>query len=62
MFGIVTTPSVNVKSEPQESGTTLYVIHEGLKVELLNEMGEWSNISLPDKKQGWIKTKFLMPI
>ena len=52
---IVMAPVVSVKSSPSEgSSKDLFVIHEGTKVTILDEVGEWKNISLADGRQGWI--------
>jgi SH3-like domain-containing protein len=51
---IVFTPTVNIKSSPDESGTNLFVLHEGTKVELISKLGEWWKIKLEDGSQGWI--------
>ena len=51
---IVFTPSVNVKSSPDESGNDLFVLHEGTKVTLQNKIGEWWNVTLADGSEGWI--------
>ncbi|MGM0377383.1 MAG: tetratricopeptide repeat protein [Bacteroidota bacterium] len=51
---IIFTPSVNIKSSPDQSGTNLFVLHEGTKVELLNKIGEWWNVKLEDGSEGWI--------
>ncbi len=53
--GIIITSSVNVKSEPTNATTNLFVIHSGLKVEILREVKDWVNIKLSNDKQGWIK-------
>lgn len=54
---IVMEPSVAVKSTPGESGTTLFMLHEGTKVEIVDaSMREWKEIKLADGKVGWIKT------
>jgi tetratricopeptide (TPR) repeat protein len=52
---IVITPTVTVKSSPDRSGTDLFVIHEGLKVTITDELGEWQEIKLTDGSQGWLK-------
>lgn len=52
---IVITPTVTVKSSPDKSGTDLFVIHEGLKVRITDELGEWQEIKLTDGSQGWLK-------
>ena len=51
---IIFTPTVNIKSSPDQSGTNLFVLHEGTKVELLSKLGEWWNIKLQDGSEGWI--------
>ncbi len=51
---IVLTPSVTVRSTPSESGTSLFILHEGRKVEIKdNSMREWKEIRLEDGKVGW---------
>ena len=53
---IVVTPSVVVKSSPDAAGTELFLIHEGLKIKVTNQNGEWSEIRLSDGNKGWVKT------
>lgn len=53
-FAIITQSSVTVKSSPSEGGTNLFLIHEGLKVEILDQLGTWNNIRLADGNQGWL--------
>lgn len=53
---IVVTPSVVVKSSPDNMGTELFLIHEGLKVKVTNQQGDWSEIKLSDGNKGWVKT------
>ena len=48
-------PVSSVKSSPS-SGKDLFVIHEGTKVKILDNVGDWQNISLADGRQGWIET------
>ena len=52
---IVLTPSITVRSTPSESGTSLFILHEGTKVAIKdNSMQEWKEIELSDGKVGWI--------
>jgi tetratricopeptide (TPR) repeat protein len=51
---IVFDKSVSVKSAPDRQSTDLFVIHEGVKVELLDSVGEWRKIRLADGKVGWL--------
>ena len=53
---IVTRPVTSVKSSPSaESSTDLFILHEGTKVRILDEVGRWNNVELADGRQGWIK-------
>jgi hypothetical protein len=56
---IVLSPSVTVKSSPDASGTDLFVIHEGTKVSIDDNISEWSEIKLSDGSKGWIKLEDL---
>lgn len=52
--GIIMTTSVSVKSAPLNTGTDLFIIHSGLKVNILKKEGDWYNIRLADGKEGWL--------
>lgn len=46
-----------VKSSPSsDNSTDLFILHEGTTVTVLESMGAWTNISLADGRQGWMKT------
>ena len=54
---IILSPSVTVRSTPSESGTSLFILHEGHKIEVKdNSMREWKEIRLEDGKVGWVPT------
>jgi SH3-like domain-containing protein len=48
-------PVTSVKSSPG-GGTSkdLFVLHEGTKVRILDQIGDWQNIELSDGRQGWL--------
>jgi len=52
---IIFSESVYVKSSPDEEGTDLFILHEGTKVEVLDEVGIWNKIKLVNGNVGWIK-------
>lgn len=53
----------SVKSSPStDNSTDLFILHEGTKVTILETMGAWTNISLADGRQGWMKTTDIEPI
>lgn len=52
---IVINPSVTVRSTPSESGTSLFILHEGHKVDVKDSsMKDWKEIRLEDGKVGWV--------
>ena len=53
---IVTVPVCPVKSSPAEGGKTVFVLHEGTKVRLLDNVGDFAKISIADGRQGWAST------
>ena len=50
---IVFTGSLSVKSEPKQSSSDLFIVHEGTSVNVLEELNNWVRISLPDGNEGW---------
>jgi SH3-like domain-containing protein len=57
--GIIFSPVVNGKSSPDNSGTDLFVLHEGTKVLVEDEVGEWFEIRLSDGNKGWVPANSL---
>ncbi len=58
---LVITPSVAIKSSPDEnSGTDLFLLHEGTKVTVDDELGEWREVVLSDGNRGWLKESDLI--
>lgn len=51
---IIYTEEVSVKSSPAESGTELFILHEGTKVTLLESVGDWVEVRISDGNQGWL--------
>lgn len=52
---IVMRPVTSVKSSPAAgSSTDLFILHEGTKVKVIDEVGSWNNIELADGRRGWI--------
>ena len=60
--GIVFAQSIAVKSAPDAQSTELFVLHEGVKVEVLDAVGEWRKIRLADGKVGWLTAASLQII
>jgi SH3-like domain-containing protein len=53
--GIVTTPSASVKSSPDSAGKDLFLIYEGARVTVRDELNGWCEITIADGNRGWIK-------
>lgn len=56
---IIFSPVVNGKSSPDSSGNDLFVLHEGTKVTVEDEVGGWYEIRLSDGNKGWIPSNTL---
>ena len=62
-LAIIQTPSVTIKSSPdEESGTDLFMLHEGTRVRIEDELGEWRQVVLTDGNRGWLKRDDLIPL
>jgi SH3-like domain-containing protein len=59
---VITERSLRVKGSPSETGTELFIIHEGLTVQLTDKLGDWVEIRLPDGNKGWVKESTLVRI
>ena len=51
---IIFTPTVNVKSAPDEGSSTLFILHQGSKVELMEESSTWEKIKIANGSEGWV--------
>jgi tetratricopeptide (TPR) repeat protein len=51
---IVFDPTITVKSSPNKLGKDLFVIHEGTKVFILEEINDWANIRIANGSSGWM--------
>ncbi len=60
---IVLQPSVTAKSTPSNTGTDLFVIHEGRKVKISDDsMQGWKEIELEDGNIGWVPAESIEKI
>ena len=53
-FAIVMSDVTNIKSAPDSKGNDLFVLHKGLKLQVLDSVNHWRKIRLADGKVGWI--------
>lgn len=59
---IVFCPRVTVKSAPAETSTDLFLLYEGVKVELSDSVNNWKEIKLPDGNVGWLPDSCMVRI
>lgn len=50
---VITVPVCPVKSSPADGGNTVFVLHEGTKVRVLDRVGDWAKVQIADGRQGW---------
>lgn len=53
-FAIVMSDASNIKSAPDSKGNDLFILHKGLKLQVLDSVNHWRKIRLADGKVGWI--------
>ena len=51
---IIMSPKVDVRSEPREGSTVLFVLHKGTKVTILQQENTWSEVQLANGSVGWM--------
>lgn len=54
---VVTVPVSSVKSSPGSADQSLFILHEGTKVAVMDSLGEWYRIELSDGRQGWMEAE-----
>jgi tetratricopeptide (TPR) repeat protein len=59
---IVFTPTITVKSSPATNSVDLFVLHEGTKVLLLDEVGSWRKIKIANGSIGWLPQESIQGI
>ncbi|MCS6818994.1 MAG: tetratricopeptide repeat protein, partial [Chitinophagales bacterium] len=53
--GILIEATAYIKSAPGKNSANLFIIHEGLKVQLKDQVAGWYKIRLSDGKVGWVE-------
>jgi hypothetical protein len=51
---IIFTPTVTIKSSPDDNSVDLFVLHEGTKVQLIDNIGTWYEIRIVNGSVGWL--------
>jgi tetratricopeptide (TPR) repeat protein len=53
-FAVLFDSVVSVKSEPNHTASESFQLHEGTKVQILEDLDDWQKIRIPDGKVGWL--------
>lgn len=59
---IIFTPTITVKSSPTMNAVDLFVVHEGTKIYILDEVQDWVKIRIQDGSIGWLPLSSLQKI
>lgn len=51
---IIMAPTVEILGEPRKGSTRLFILHQGTKLSLLGEQGEWQEVRLASGSVGWL--------
>ena len=54
---IVFAEEVGIKSEPNNRGQTVFSLHAGTKVNILEHLNDWTRIGISDGSTGWIPSE-----
>jgi len=58
-YAIIFTPTITIKSSPDEKSTDIFVIHEGTKVRITDKVNDWVEIKISNGSKGWMKLSAL---
>ncbi|WP_435623859.1 SH3 domain-containing protein [Flagellimonas sp.] len=54
---IVFAKEVKITSEPNENSEAVFILHEGTKVNVLDDLNDWRKIRLADGQTGWLRNE-----
>ena len=53
-LAVITTPETAFKTSPDDAGTTVALLHEGIKINIIDQIGSYWKVTLPNGEQGWL--------
>lgn len=59
---VITVHSAALRIGADEASTELQLLHEGTKLQLLDEIGDWYKVKLSDETTGWMEKKAMIVI
>jgi len=54
-YAILFSTETEIWSEPNQQGEFLFTLHEGAKIQLLDDLEDWQKIRIANGSEGWIK-------
>lgn len=54
-YGVIIESEVVTKFSPDQNSKDAFIVHEGLKVQAEDDLGDWIKIKLIDGKVGWVR-------
>ncbi len=54
-FAIITTKEIKIMNEPTVSASSKFSLHEGTKIRVVENNGDWLLIKLDNGNEGWVK-------
>jgi tetratricopeptide (TPR) repeat protein len=54
-YGVIIESEVVTKFSPDQNSKDAFIVHEGLKVQAEDDLGDWTKIKLIDGKIGWVR-------
>jgi tetratricopeptide (TPR) repeat protein len=61
-FGVIIDSRISVKNSPDEKGSDLFILNEGLKIKIEDNVDNWTKIRLADGKVGWVQKSNIIKI
>lgn len=59
---VVIASSVAVRNAPSENSQEAFVLHEGTKIKIISNEGDWQEIKIANGSVGWVKSDVSEPI
>lgn len=60
--GVLFPTSIYVKGSPDEKSTDLFILHEGVKVKIMDELNGWKRIRISNGNEGWVPASSIQTI
>lgn len=57
--GVIMEPKVEVKNSPGSSDANAFILHEGTKVQLQQQLGDWYEIRIANGSVGWVSVQVI---